>query len=361
MVPRPDPYRVLGLVPGASPNEIRSAYRRLAKLHHPDTAGERSLARFLAIQAAYEELVDAEGRLRSRGWPRGGGAASYRTTGTSAKSASRDAWRAHRTSSSAGSAGGGSANRSSSGAADGAGPTSASGAKAGPGAKAGFGTKPGAGRASDGASGPKTSRTAGPGRGGGPRGTGTRTRAERRTARPGSTTYDEAKQPLDPSWAGGEWYGASSGRYWTLNPREYADPRKHGPEYQERARKAADREATGRPEAGPLPPPAPPSFASSAWAAPPPPPPAQKGSSRAPDDWLRGARPTGAPDAGSRQAGRGPASEPPASEPPASEPPASEPADPAREPGDPAGAADPASPVDRLRRLVRRSNGHGAP
>ena len=34
-----DPYRVLGLTPGASANEIRSAYRRLAKQYHPDAAG----------------------------------------------------------------------------------------------------------------------------------------------------------------------------------------------------------------------------------------------------------------------------------------------------------------------------------
>lgn len=45
--------------------------------------------------------------------------------------------------------------------------------------------------------------------------------------------------PLDPEWEGGAWYGPSSGTYWTLNPREYADPRKHGPEYLARARRAA--------------------------------------------------------------------------------------------------------------------------
>ncbi|MEW6226332.1 MAG: J domain-containing protein, partial [Chloroflexota bacterium] len=62
-----DPYRTLGIAPGASLNEIRSAYRRLAKQYHPDAAGERALPRFLAIQAAYERLVDGEGRLRAPG------------------------------------------------------------------------------------------------------------------------------------------------------------------------------------------------------------------------------------------------------------------------------------------------------
>src|SRR5439155_12756519 len=33
------------------------------------------------------------------------------------------------------------------------------------------------------------------------------------------------------------WYGPTSGEYWRVNPREYADPRKHGPEYQSRARR----------------------------------------------------------------------------------------------------------------------------
>ncbi len=62
-----DPFRTLGVAPEASLNEIKSAYRRLAKQYHPDTAGERALPRFLAIQAAYERLVDGEGRLRSAG------------------------------------------------------------------------------------------------------------------------------------------------------------------------------------------------------------------------------------------------------------------------------------------------------
>jgi hypothetical protein len=68
----------------------------------------------------------------------------------------------------------------------------------------------------------------------------------------GSTSYDgvDAEVP-EPDWGGASWYGTTSGTYWTLNPKEYADPRKHGPEYQARARRRrSEGEATssmGRP------------------------------------------------------------------------------------------------------------------
>ncbi len=53
MAPQADPYRTLGLARGASTDDIKRAYRRLAKINHPDAAGEAALPRFLAIQAAY--------------------------------------------------------------------------------------------------------------------------------------------------------------------------------------------------------------------------------------------------------------------------------------------------------------------
>src|SRR4051812_50104197 len=59
-----DPWRTLGLSPGATADEIRRAYRRLAKANHPDAAGEGALPRFLAIQAAYEHLAGARVRRR---------------------------------------------------------------------------------------------------------------------------------------------------------------------------------------------------------------------------------------------------------------------------------------------------------
>ena len=61
---RRDPFRVLGVPPTASAEELHDAYRRLIKLHHPDrnSGSAESTARFQEIQAAYEEL-----RNRPRG------------------------------------------------------------------------------------------------------------------------------------------------------------------------------------------------------------------------------------------------------------------------------------------------------
>src|SRR4051812_518308 len=94
MAPEVDPFLTLGVPPGASLNEIKSAYRRLAKQYHPDTAGERALPRFLAIQAAYERLVDGEGRLRPQrdAWR----SANRQSPPGGRPRASRDAWRARR-------------------------------------------------------------------------------------------------------------------------------------------------------------------------------------------------------------------------------------------------------------------------
>ena len=62
MQPAGDPYRVLGVGRDATPGEVKSAHRRLAKAHHPDAGGDP--ARFLAIQAAYQVLADPVQRSR---------------------------------------------------------------------------------------------------------------------------------------------------------------------------------------------------------------------------------------------------------------------------------------------------------
>ncbi len=56
---RPDPYAVLGVSRGATPAEIRAAYRRLVQLHHPDhNAGSpESARRFEEVQEAYAAVI----------------------------------------------------------------------------------------------------------------------------------------------------------------------------------------------------------------------------------------------------------------------------------------------------------------
>jgi molecular chaperone DnaJ len=61
-----DLYIVLGVQRGASPGEIKRAYRRLARRYHPDiNPGDREAAgRFRQILEAYETLIDPDRRRR---------------------------------------------------------------------------------------------------------------------------------------------------------------------------------------------------------------------------------------------------------------------------------------------------------
>src|SRR5258708_40345065 len=89
-----DPFRTLELPRDATLDEVKAAYRRLAKLYHPDSAGERALARFLAVQAAYEALTEGPGRLRAAIGGRARPTASSQGRPSSAKTrpAGTDPW-----------------------------------------------------------------------------------------------------------------------------------------------------------------------------------------------------------------------------------------------------------------------------
>ena len=217
MTAPPDPYRVLELQRDATLDEIKRAYRRLAKQHHPDSGGERALPRFLEIQAAYEQLLGSAGGSRRAPAPR---AAPWQADHDRAEATKRAYGSRPRRptgrSGTAGDAGTGRAGTTGAGAAGT--PPGSAGAGAAPGPEAGdLGARAGGG----------ARRERGPRRGRAPN-----------KATLGSTSYDGAEdEPFEPGWTGASWYGTTSGTYWTLNPKEYADPRKHGPEYQARARR----------------------------------------------------------------------------------------------------------------------------
>ena len=61
-----DPYSELGVAKSASENEIKSAYRKLAKELHPDRNKDNPKAseRFSNVTKAYDLLMDKDKSMR---------------------------------------------------------------------------------------------------------------------------------------------------------------------------------------------------------------------------------------------------------------------------------------------------------
>ncbi len=87
-----DPYEVLGVAPGASDDEVKAAYRKLAKKYHPDNYQDSPLAdlaeeKMKEVNEAYDYIVNSRkaGGSGSAG-SAGSGYSGYSSSGYSANS-----------------------------------------------------------------------------------------------------------------------------------------------------------------------------------------------------------------------------------------------------------------------------------
>ena len=78
-----DPYRVLGVTPGASEDEIKKAYRNLAKKYHPDVnnGSAEAEAKMKEVNEAYSQVMKMKREGSSGGYSQGSYSNPYGNAG----------------------------------------------------------------------------------------------------------------------------------------------------------------------------------------------------------------------------------------------------------------------------------------